>query len=184
MPTTAAAPARQRSDPAVSARAAARIMSKRRRRIWRNIIFFIVATVAMVVLALLNRDHQDVMQSQRVMAYVLAECQAAATRSLPPNLPSSMPKPPSITDAEWFGHEEGEGRLRNRFLYLPANAGRASPAQPLVVCCDDPAVHLLLRADGRHVVLFDGRAFQMRWMDEPEFSARSAALGVHVSEKP
>ena len=46
-------------------RAEQRTLAKRRRRVWRNLLFFVVVTLAIVVLTLLNRDEQAIRSELR-----------------------------------------------------------------------------------------------------------------------
>ncbi len=141
-----------------------RTMLSRRRRFWRSVFTFVIATTVMVLLVLANRDAQQfrrINQEARAIAEAL-QAKAAETGDLPllmPNLPSPY----------------GEAAKRYYFNMYYVEQQRWS--RPAGVCCSKKPWDFFLRSSGRVVVLYDGDKFVAQWMPEDEFHKLADKLG-------
>jgi hypothetical protein len=144
-------------------------MRQRRRRVWRNLLTFLLVTGAMVLRVMARRDQQDVGRCLETMRFIAQELERAEQRGL--GVPTNLPLPPMA--------EDQSNATRHHYHYSPGNvaAAKGRPGgQPLgVVCCDHPHP-LFTRTDGRYVVLSNGQAFELRWMREAEYQQRAAEL--------
>ena len=146
------------------ARIRARTLRQRRRRVARNVFTFAVISAALVFLALLQRD----IQAQRQM-YADAEL---AARALQMELERSGRPPihfPTQVDKKYG--------LSDRYVFNLFYQRLLRRHSPVAVCCLLKPVHLFLNADGRYVVLFDGKRFGVRWMTEAQLRASPDELG-------
>jgi hypothetical protein len=163
-------------------RAEQRTLAKRRRRVWRNLLFFVVVTLAIVVLSLLNRDEQAIRSCRERMEYAVRVFQEREDKGEPP-LPL-LPLPDKDTRAD-----DAERRLmawRDHTHYNVLYSERVTRAREVGVCCCLHAHTRLLWPVGRYVVILDAprRRYELRWMDEREFADRADDLELRVPGQP
>ncbi|MFQ5805815.1 MAG: hypothetical protein ACE5I3_05125, partial [Phycisphaerae bacterium] len=156
------------SDRVVTQRARRRTLLERRRRFWRGIVLFVFVTIAMVLAGLANRDLLYWRDIQAKTAMVAAALQETYEREKDPPLLFPNFRAP---------HEE----LHERYYFNMFYANQKKWRPQVGVCCLKKASRFFLRADGRAVVLFDGKQFTPHWMTEGEFRAAAVALGFDSS---
>ncbi len=66
----------------------------------------------------------------------------------------------------------------SHYVYRPDNLSADAPDGPVGVSCCAAAHGLFLDTDGRHVVIYNERAYEIRWMTETEFQRRAESLGL------
>lgn len=166
-------------------RAARRTLLQRRRRVWRSLVLFVVVTAVMVLVSMAQRDYQSVRTCRQRLEYTCAELQKLLERG--DKAPQSLPLPRADGGRESAGVNGGVDddayfTLRARYFYN-ARYGRAAAREKRVgVCCCEQPHRLYLRADGRHVIVFDGQRYDLIWMAEQEFRRQAAELGLHVPD--
>lgn len=154
-----------RPDPrALSQQIQLRLRRERNRRLLRGVLVLVVVTGLLIVLAITNRDRQAIRHSHRVGIRLTRAFQAEFDRTgiAPRRLPPVNLRARHIRDAVIFN------------VYYP---DQIRTARVVGVCCNRSPVSMYLDPPGRHVVLFDGREFQLEWMLETEFRERAYALG-------
>ncbi|MBU0640499.1 MAG: hypothetical protein KKB50_16675 [Planctomycetes bacterium] len=150
-------------------RATRRTLSHRRWRVWRMIAIFVIATATMITLSMANRDAQSVRTCQTNLRYAL-DVFRSEHKGKP--LPWTLPMPHAERDL-----------LRSHYRYAPQNANLLDTYSPVGICwCDQPH-HLFLRPSGRHLLLFDGEEYEIRWMSEAEFRTNAARFGLNIQSK-
>ena len=154
----------------VDRRAAARTMRTRRRRIIRNLGAFVLAVVVMVMLSLAHRDNQAVRSNRDALGHLPAAFEDALAHG---GLPRKLPPPPGVSPDE-------ATHWRDRLLYLRGNVTKLGRHERVAVAYMDRPLSLFLRADGRHLVLFDGEHFERVWMTETELRERADELAVFL----
>ena len=154
-------------------RAAARTRHTRRRRIIRDTVTFIIAVAVMVMLSMAHRDSQAVRASRDSLGHLTAELQEAYERG---SLPAKLPTPNGLDSDEALA-------WRDRLIYLRGNIRKKGENHQLVaiVYADQP-LSLFLRADGRHLIVFDGKKFERIWMTERELQQRKDELCIFLPE--
>ena len=173
-------------------------MSERRWRVLLNVTVFVAATGAMVLLSMSHRDAQAVQTCREQMDYTCQELQKlletgqVAPRSLPLPLPPEPGEGASAAEKEKWQSETLAAR--EHYFYNSQYATTRSGGQTVGVCCCKNTHHLFLRANGRHVVVFDGQKYEVRWLTEAELrqqaaswnltSAQITALGLHGHRQP
>jgi hypothetical protein len=163
-------------------RAALRAMRESRRRVWRSILTVVVVTLGMIVVLILNRDHQAVRSCRTRMEYAVQELQKRYDNG--EHSPLELPLPQDVGDAG-DGRREIE-RLRRHVYYNVLHAARISFAREVgVCCCRQPHTRLLL-PDGRHVIIFNVErgTYELCWLDETEFARRAGELELRVPIAP
>ncbi len=152
----------------VKQRAALRMLLFRRRRVIKRVVIFAVATLGMIIVSMMHRDAQTVWRLEKETMHLPRVFQEKYGSH---GLPTNLPPPPGLS-AE---HEEA---WRSRYIYVRSNQRIAQSDHPKVICYSDPQTSLYLRANGRIVVLYDGRTYSLVWMKARDFQARAADLGV------
>lgn len=153
----------------VQKRAKLRIVSQRRRRVWLNLTLFVAATAIVVVLSMANRDSETIRRNERFVADVTARFQADYVKR---PLPARMPLDEDL-------EEQMRNSWRNRFCYVPRNQWRFRDGDERVaVCYHDHPLMLFLRADGRHVIFYDGQRYWSQWTPEDELRRRADEWGL------
>lgn len=175
----------------VADRATRRIMSQRRRRVWFNVAVFVLVTAVMVVLSMAHRDHQSVRSCERRLEFARQELQKLLDdhgRVAPGSLPlegwkevKEMWEPSSPAEQEM--HDEYYSR-REHYYYNSRYGRQLARRAPIGVCCCADQHRLYLRADGRHVIVFDGQRYELRWMTEREFHEQATALELTLPAEP
>lgn len=163
-PATAAGP---RKGPLLTDKATMRIVTLRSRRIIRGFAVFIVGMAALVILSLATRDGQELHRCEANLQFAADQF----NRTPQSGLPFVLPQP---TEGSLL-----QNRYRqSHFRYLPSNRELAATIKPVGICqCERPH-DLFLREDGRHVMVFDGAKYEVRWMPEAEFASRAASLAL------
>lgn len=153
-----------RRDPVISERVRLRTMAERRRRVWRSLALFMVTVAAMVVIVMLRRDTQAVESCRHMLddAVGVLHAELAKGHGLPPTFPQSA---------------AGRSVLRTHFHYSMLNAQFLAGKRQIGICSCEQPHRLFLQRNGRHVALFDGENFEVRWVDEEEFRRNAAAWG-------
>ncbi len=149
-------------------RARLRVMLLRRRRFWRSVLYFSIGTALMVVLVLANRDAQQFRELTREGQVVAEALQREAdTRGTLPLLLPTLPPP----------HDN----IHERYVFNLYYATQIHWTQPVGVCCSRYPWHFFLRSDGRSVILYDGKHFSSKLMNEREFQQTAEKLGFSPS---
>jgi len=157
------------TDGVASQRARWRTLLERRRRFWRRTVLFVLVTVVMVLAALANRDmvhRRDIQGKATIVANALQQAYARRQHDPPLRFPE-LPEP----------YQE----LHKHYHFNIFYANQQKSRRRVGVCCLQDPVRFLLRADGRMVILFDGKQFTPQWMTEREFRAAAPALGFDSS---
>jgi len=155
-----------RDEAVVTERVRQRTMTSRRRRFVRRVVIFAVLTAGMVLVSMAHRDAQAMAQCRGRADFIADEFSA---NYLDRKLPILLPHRPE--DRDWV--------LRH-YEYRPVNDRFFRQERDVGVCCCQKPHRLTLRERGRHVVVFDGASFQVRWLTESEFKQQAAALHLPV----
>lgn len=181
MPTTATVNAPPIQD--ATNKAGLRTRASRRSRLLRQVSLFAIASVALVLVALANRDAENVRNCRQRLDFVGQQLQLNYTRnqSLPPNLP--MPgqtmDDPGVRDP--LRRKPGS---RDHYAYLGTT--NLNHVGVVAVCACFSEHRLYLRDDGRHVVVFDPATakFEVRWLTNAEFRQQAEKLGIGTMLAP
>lgn len=144
-----------------------RVVATRKRKVARLVAVVVVVTAAIVLLSIANRDEQSVSRCRRDLEYAVEQFRQRAGEGV--GLPRELPR-----------RADAGARVEYHYHYVPRNVLRERPGAPLGVVCCVQRHRLYFDSDGRHVVTYDGQAFEIRWMTEEEFAARADALGLRV----
>lgn len=157
------------SDVHVAERVRARVIAQRKRRILINLGVFVLVTLGMVYVVLLQRDDQAVRNINDLGARIAAALQSEwnASAALPIQFPDLGPETRAA---------------RGRFVFNARYVEQLRARTPVVVCMT-PRVRLYLRSDGHSIVLFDGDRYTATWMTTDAFRAKADALGIIVDEQ-
>ncbi|TWT43942.1 hypothetical protein RAS1_03450 [Phycisphaerae bacterium RAS1] len=150
--------------------AAARAANERRRRVWRNVAFFFVTLFLILLLSLYNRDEQEVQADRRRMEFWRESFQKLLDAAQ--ELPLQLPTPPGDSAA-----------LRDDYIYNMMYQQVLRVRGKAALCYRTQAAQLALRRDGRHVLIFNGRALEIVWMNEDEFAEQAEVLGMYFHGK-
>jgi hypothetical protein len=156
-------------DGLATLRARQRTLFERRKRFWRRIALFLLVTIVIVLVALANRDllqWRDIQKKAALVANALQQTYTDRKQDPPLRFPD-LPEP----------YQELHKRYHFNIFYADQQKSRRRVG---VCCLQDPA-RFFLRADGRTVILFDGKQFTARWMTESEFRAAALGLGFDSS---
>lgn len=141
----------------------------RRRRLIANVLFVTLMTVVMVYLSVWQRDNQSERNCRHRLQFA-----ATALRRLPPGKPWPLALPQA---------EENQTNNRLHYDYRPLNDQLLGSITPVGVCACRRPHRLLLREPGLHVLLYDGRNYEIRWLSVPEY-LRSAEQWHLATEFP
>ncbi len=144
-----------------------RVVATRRRKVARLLIVVVLVTAAMVLLSIANRDEQSVSRCRRDLDYAVEQLRERLAEGA--GLPRELAYRPDAAP-----------RLQYHYHYVPRNALRAEAGVPAGIACCVAPHGLYFDTDGRHVVVYDGKDFEIRWMTEEEFAIRADALGLRV----
>lgn len=161
--TTDNAAVQTRED--VDRRVRERTLAERKRRIWRNGLIFVAISLAMVYVALTQRDHQAVRNATDVGQHLAEEMQKKyeSDRRLPDRVPDLGPKYRVAV-----GH----------FVPNPLYADLSRTIKPVVVLYSKSPIHLFFGESGRVLVFFDGQRFYSEWMLDHVFQQRRSGIGL------
>lgn len=162
----------------VAERAGLRTLRRRRRRVWRSLLFILALIPIMIALTVMNRDEAGIDSCWKRMKALQAEFEqsSAAARALPLLVPTGLTAGP---EAEQRRQLMRFDHYRYNVLFHPdPMSGRREVG---VGCCRRPHARLIGES-GRHVLVFDSQThkFETRWMAEEEFGRRAAELGLLV----
>lgn len=149
----------------VDRRVRERTLAERKRRIWRNGLIFLAISLAMVYIALAQRDQQAVRNASDLGQRIADEFQKTmVAEGRPPNrVPDLAPK----------------YRLAlSQFLFNPLYLDLSRTVKPVAVVLTKTPIHLFFGKPGRVLVLFDGEKYHAEWMLEEVFQQRRAGLGL------
>ncbi len=152
-------------DPQIAQRVRQRVARERRRRFARQVAFFVVVTAAMAFVIVVQRDTRTVREyygRAREIARLLE--QQWQQKAIPPG--ELVPADPQMR------------RMLARFRFNTSYAVHAGPQRTVGVYVFAEPVRLFVRPAGRPVVVFDGRHFEARWLDEDELQRQAQALGI------
>lgn len=157
-------------------RAAVREMSQRRRRVWMNVVFFVVATAGMLALSLITRDSHAFKRSE---AFAQELTQHLNENYSDRRLPSDMPMPGDMSAAlreSW----------RSRYCYLGQKPRREAILKKTkrAVCYPVYPLRMYLRSGGRHVILATPDGFEYQWLSEAEIKQQADKLGIVLIKPP
>ncbi len=128
-----------------------RVTTRRRRNVRRNLGIMAAMVALTLLITMAGRDQQHVRDCRARLAQAVRDYPRADE---------------SHTDAT------------SHYVYRPDNLGADAPDEPVGVSCCAAAHRLFLDTDGRHVVIYDGQTYEIRWMTETEFQRRAASLGL------
>ena len=128
-----------------------RVAKRRRHNVRRNLVIITVMVALTLLITLAGRDQQDVRNCRARLERVVAD----------------FPLP-----------SEAHSVAASHYTYRPDNLNAESSDGPTGVSCCAAPHGLFLDTDGRHVVIYDGRAFEIRWMTETEFQRQAEGLGL------
>lgn len=152
----------------VTSKVQLRTFLSRRGRLIRQVSLYLVITMAMLLAAIANRDSQAIRNSaaraQRIADALQREFDEL--HAPPLHLPSLGPS---------------SGVLPTRYLFNFAYPRMQSVRGVVGVTCPREPTRLFVRADGRHVVLFDGTRYSVQWVRQDEFAASAARWGLDAS---
>jgi hypothetical protein len=157
----------RQSQADVAQRVRERTLAERKRRIWRNVLIFVAVTIAMLYVALVERDRQAVRNATdigRRLAVALQQDMDQSSR-----LPSRVPdlgQPYRVA--------------LSQFMTNPIYTRQYPTLNPVAVIYSKQPVSLYFRPPGRVVVLLEQKQFRSQWFDESDFRERRAALGLGV----
>lgn len=152
------------AHPDISARVLERTLRERRRRLARNIAIYGIISLAMILLAMAQRDAQTV-QSAKKYAALLAE-------SLQAEFDAEGIHPLAFPELD-----PGLKFLGDRYYFNGLYVKDLSASSRVGVCSQRQPVSVFLRSAGRYVVLFDGQRFQNSWLSEADFHRQARELG-------
>lgn len=157
---------RQRSEenPIVAERVRARTADERSRRLLLRGVMIVLIAAAMLFASLANREQQARRGSARLAEAIAAELQVAFHTSQDP--PLELPD---------LG--ERHRGYRDLFLFNFFYADDAKRQGVSGVCAPREPLSLLLREDGRHVVVFAGDRYRVEWLTEAQFRKQAPGLG-------
>ena len=152
----------------VAQRVRQRTLTERKRRIWRNALIFIAVTIAMLYVALVERDRQAVRNATDIGRRLAAALQQDMDQTS--RLPSRVPE---------LGQPYRSALAQ--FMTNPIYTSQYPTLNPVAVMYTKQPVSLYFRPPGRVVVLLEQKQFRSQWFDETDFRQRRAALGLGVS---
>jgi hypothetical protein len=159
-------------------------LRRRRRRVWRNFAFIVLITFIMVLLSVAERDNQSLRGSvQRCyhdLEYACGVLQAQFDqgRAAPATLPlPEEPEPPDLKPAEREQFEQRQLDRRLRYIYLARHRGQVRAGRPALVCQDVQMHDLYIRPDQLHVILFDGRNYELRTLHREDLAQMAGVPG-------
>ena len=154
-----------RSQQILSQQVFRRLRRERNRRFLRGIVVVILVTLAMVALAISNRDTQALKSSARVAQGLAKEFQKAFDHDgrAPRHLPAIQLNNRYIRDVIKFNVNYSD-QIRT--------------SRRVGVFCSKHSIDMYLRFPGRHLVLFDGEKYFVEWQTESEFQQRAFSLGL------
>ncbi len=126
-----------------------RVRRARNARLLRGVLVTLLITVAMVMLAISNRDQQEFKASRKAMERVAT-------------LIVEQPERVRLPSSKWI--------VNRGFAELAAERGEAG-------VCAGP-VDLFLWPDGWHVLVYRAGKYEVTWMDWRAFRERGSALGL------
>lgn len=139
-----------------------RVAKRRRRNVRRNLGIMAAMSALMLLVTLAGRDQQDVRNCRTRLDLAVRNFRENVAAGLPPDFPPT----------------EAHAVDPSHYTYRPDNLKADAPDGPLGVSCCAAPHRLFLDTDGRHVVIYDGQAFEIRWMSETEFQQRAESLGL------
>jgi hypothetical protein len=165
--------------------AALQTLTRRRRRVWRNLILITIITAVMVALSMAERDNQSLRGSVKAcrdnLEFAAAKLQEAFDRGqpAPTRLPLPQdPAPPGLSPAALEAYQDAQLDRILHYHYEPTHRKAVSPGRKTIICyCVKPHA-LYLHDDRRHVILFDGQKYEVASLSETEFRRRAAELGI------
>lgn len=152
-------------DPQAAERAMLHVMSLRRRRVLRTVLTLSGILVVMVLITMATRDAQNVNLCRVQVDVAIDAFNRVGTGDLPLLLPKSAAGPASV---------------RDHYAYTPTNTALIEKIRPVAVCVCAHPHPLFLRAQGRHLILFDGSCYYVEWITERELQPRAERLGLHL----
>ncbi|MCG3126557.1 MAG: hypothetical protein CHACPFDD_01404 [Phycisphaerae bacterium] len=155
-------------DPQAAERAMLHVMSLRRRRVLRTVLTLLGILVVMVLITMATRDAQNVSLCRVQVDFAVDAFNRLGSGDLPLLLPKSAAGPASV---------------RDHFAYTPTNAALIEKIRPVAVCVCAQPHPLFLRAQGRHLILFDGQRYSAEWVTESELQGRAERLGLHLRQR-
>ena len=128
-----------------------RVAKRRRRNVRRNLGIMTAMVALTLLITMAGRDQQH-----------RRDCRARLVQAV----------------GDYPRRTEPHSAAASHYVYRPDNLSADAPDAPVGVSCCAAAHRLFLDTDGRHVVTYDGRAFEIRWMTETEFQRRAESLGL------
>jgi hypothetical protein len=163
MPANASQPS---TSPASSETVRLRTFRTRRWRVWRSLLVFSVATVALLLLAIQNRDEAAIRAEQKRMQDIRNTLQQAYDQD--------EPLPPLERNDKWIGrmryHRVSYNIWFSRYKDYGGEVGVGYSRAPLT---------RLLGGSGRFLITFVPQAeqFKLSWISEADFQQVASQLG-------
>lgn len=153
-------------------------MRERRRRVWRRLGAFLLVSLLLVVLIVINRDQAEVRTCRRRMlaaAQALREMHDDVERE---RLTVLFAERDAADD--WRGPLRGHVQLNMLYDYHRGEGRREIG----VMCCFGPH-RRLFGAPGRHIIVYDSATqdYEVRWYTESEFDRIAPTLGLTPSPR-
>ena len=140
-----------------------RVVSRRRRNVRRNVVVLTAMIAFTLLITLAGRDQQDVRRCRDRLERAVAILRDRVGSGLPDDFPQP---------------DQEQTVAASHYDYRPDNLVAESLLTPIAVIACDSNHGLFLDTNGRHVVLYDGKNFDIRWMTETEFQERASSIGL------
>ena len=142
-----------------------RVVTRRQRHVRRNVVVLIAMMAFLLLITLAGRDQQDVRRCRSSLEGAVA----VLRDRVEPGLPDDFPR-----------QDQEKTVAASHYDYRPGNLVAESLVSPFALVGCNSTHSLFLDTDGRHVVLYDGKDFEIRWMTETEFRERASSIGLAV----
>lgn len=162
-----------------------RAVERRRLRVWANVAGFLVVTAIMVVLSMAQRDTQSMQRCERNLEFASGRLQAmlAEGRYAPLNLPlPGMEEETTNPRVRALEENAGVVQVREHYFYNSRYRPPRDEETWVGVCCCRASHRLYLFPEGRHVLVFNGSGYEIRWLLEADFRAQAAELGFNLPD--
>ncbi|MGE3180375.1 MAG: hypothetical protein AB7N71_01995 [Phycisphaerae bacterium] len=143
-----------------------------RRAAWKILRLGFVAVLGLatvILLPLYNRETQALRADSKTLEVIRGILQERLEKGGSPPLSISLPT--SAADA----------RFREAYYYDGLFDQRAAERGTAVVACLRNPIMGLLKRDGRNVLLFDGKEFEVRWLNEDKFRELAARQNLNIA---
>lgn len=148
-------------------RAALRTMQERRARIWRRLALVAIVSAIIVALLVAQRDNQTRRHYREQLEGLQHVFEEGRARSGSP--PAAL------------GVVERDNPAWDLCYFNPTYVDRAARRGRSGVAAMRAPVNLIFNPDGRFLLMFDGKDYHVEWIDEAQFRAVAASLGLGLA---